>query len=105
VLWRCRKGLRERRSISASLTPLRDADGVRGLFWMPCHLVWNGKGCSQLRYLAGKLVSQVLNSVGARPRESPKARGSLEQEGERGESPTNSLGREVSEGDKCLGQH
>lgn len=45
------------------------------------------KRCSQLRYLLGKVVSQVLNPVGAKPKESPKARG------ERGESSTSYLWR------------
>lgn len=105
MLWRFRKGFRERRHPSASLAPSRDADGGCGLPWVLCHLVWDEKGCSQLRYPAGKVVSQVLNPVGARPRESPKGRGAVEQEGERGENPTSYLGREVTKGGKHLGQH
>lgn len=57
------------------------------------------KRCSQLRYLPGEAVSQVLSPVGARPRESPKGRR------ERGESSNSYLWRQVTEGDKLLGQH
>lgn len=105
MLWRYRKGLRERRHPSASLAPSRDAGGGCGLAKVLCHLVWGEKWCFQVRYPVGKVVSQVLNAVGARPGESQKGRGAVEREGERGESPTGYLGREVTEGDKCLGLH
>lgn len=105
VLWRYRKALRERRHPSASLTPSKDADGEYGLPWVLCHLVWDEKGCSQLRYPSGKIVRQILNPVRARPRESPKGRGAIEWKEERRDSPTSYLGREVTKADKHLGQH
>lgn len=98
MLRRYRKGLRESRNPSASLAPSRDAEGGCELPWV----FWGGKVCSQLRYSAGKVVRQVLNAAGTRPRESPRGRGAAEWRGERGESPTRCLGREMTEGDRPL---
>lgn len=104
MLWRYRKGLRKRRHPSASLAPSSDAHGGCGLPWVLCQLVWDEKWCFQLRCPAGKVVSQVLDAVGASPRDNPKGRGAVEQEGKKGESPTSCFVKEVTKVDKCLGQ-
>lgn len=71
----------------------RDADGGCMLPCVMCHLVWDQKRCSQLRYPAGNVVSQITNPVGAWLRDIPKWRGAVRQEGKRVESPTSCLGR------------